>query len=229
VNLHHLLTFNFAQFAHSLVGTRPLLKATYYVGAVRTDGTAKTQHLFNHQRQLFAHLRTQSFTYSLGYLLKDRKGVFHEKGVDVNIAVDVLVAAYENVCDRLSLVSSDTDLIPAIAKAQEKGIIVVYVAFSHQVSKALLAACRVLPLTTVDNSDLSPFRLTASADSPYDMETIAATHFKQRGFLWPSMCLCSCWWSASSSVWRCCGVWIGSLFGLPPQEKRPSAARFIVC
>jgi uncharacterized LabA/DUF88 family protein len=61
--------------------------------------------------------------FSLGYLLKDRKGV------DVNIAIDLLVAAYENLCERLYLVSSDTDLIPAIAKAQEKGITVVYVHF----------------------------------------------------------------------------------------------------
>ena len=111
LNLHQFLTFNFSQFATSLIGNRALVQATYYVGAVRTDGTAKTQQLFNHQRKLFAHLRKHSFTYSLGYLLKDKKGVFHEKGVDVNIAVDMLVATYENLCDRLILVSSDTDLL----------------------------------------------------------------------------------------------------------------------
>lgn len=39
----------------------------------------------------------------------------------------MLVAAYENLCDRIILVSSDTDLIPAIKKTQEKGKIVEYV------------------------------------------------------------------------------------------------------
>jgi len=147
--------FDFSQFAQSLIGQRRLIKATYYVGAVRTDGTAKTQQMFNHQRQLFAHLRKHRYTYSLGYLLKDRKGVFHEKGVDVNIAVDLLVASYEHLCERIYLVSSDTDLIPAITKAQEKGITVIYVAFSHHVSKALVAACK--ETQTLTKETLVPF------------------------------------------------------------------------
>lgn len=42
--------------------------------------------------------------------------MWDEKGVDVHIAVAILVAAYENLADRIILVSSDTDLIPAIAK-----------------------------------------------------------------------------------------------------------------
>ena len=155
LRLHQLLNFNFSQFAHSLIGNRALIQATYYVGAVRTDGTAKTQKLFSDQRRLFAHLKKHHFTYSLGYLLKDSKGVFHEKGVDVNIAVDLLVAAYENQCDRIYLVSSDTDLIPAILKAQEKGKTVIYVAFSHQVSKALVAACKETQTLTKDT--LLPF------------------------------------------------------------------------
>ncbi len=155
LNLHQLLTFNFSQFATSLIGKRALVQASYYVGAVRTDGTAKTQQLFNHQRQLFAHLRKHQYTYSLGYLLKDRKGVFHEKGVDVNIAVDLLVASYEHLCERLYLVSSDTDLIPAIAKAQEKGTTVIYIAFSHQVSKALVSACK--ETQTLTKETLVPF------------------------------------------------------------------------
>jgi len=47
-------------------------------------------------------------------------GIYHEKGVDVNIAVDILVGVYEDICDRIILVSSDTDLLPAISKAKEK-------------------------------------------------------------------------------------------------------------
>jgi uncharacterized LabA/DUF88 family protein len=67
---------------------------------------------------------------------------FHEKGVDVHIAVAILVAAYENLADRIILISSDTDLIPAIAKAQEKGKIVEYVGFSHKISLAMARSCR---------------------------------------------------------------------------------------
>jgi hypothetical protein len=55
LNLHNLLSFNFSAFANSLIGNDTLIAATYYVGAVRTDGTAKTQALFNNRRRLFAH------------------------------------------------------------------------------------------------------------------------------------------------------------------------------
>ena len=134
------------------------MKATYYVGKVRTDGTPKANQMQANQQRLFAHLKKHNFTYSLGYLLKDKKGVYQEKGVDVNIAVDLLVASYENLCERLYLVSSDTDLIPAIAKAQEKGKTVVYVAFSHQVSKALVSACR--ETQTLTKETLYPFLQT---------------------------------------------------------------------
>src|SRR6266700_7213317 len=149
LNLHHLLTFDFSHFAKSIIVNRRLISATYYVGKVRTDGTAKTQELFNNQKKLLAYLKRHQFTYSLGYLLKS-DGKFHEKGVDVRIAVDMLVAAYENLCDRMYLVSSDTDLIPAIQKAQEKGKTIVYVGFSHQISHALVANCKETQTLTKD-------------------------------------------------------------------------------
>jgi len=43
-----------------------------------------------------------------------------EKGVDVNIAVDMLIAAYENQCDTIYLVSSDTDLYQQLNKLRRK-------------------------------------------------------------------------------------------------------------
>jgi uncharacterized LabA/DUF88 family protein len=82
-------------------------------------------------------------------------GIFHEKGVDVEIAVAILVAAYEDLADRIILVSSDTDLLLAIKKAQEKGRIVEYIGFSHQPSLALVAKCRKSRL--LDKTDLRPF------------------------------------------------------------------------
>jgi 6-hydroxy-3-succinoylpyridine 3-monooxygenase len=149
LKLHQLLTFDFTSFSHSLIGKNKLVSAIYYVEKVRTDGTEKTQELFNKQRKLLAHLKKHQYTYSLGYLLKSG-GVLHEKGVDVQIAVDMLVAAYENHSDLIYLVSSDTDLIPAIKKVQEKGKTVIYVGFSHQVSKALAASCRETQTLTKD-------------------------------------------------------------------------------
>lgn len=154
LQLHNLLSLDFSGFLSSLVDGSKLVGGTYYVGAVRTDGTKKTQTLFNNQRKLLAHLKKHKVSYSLGYLLKS-DGIFHEKGVDVKLAVDVLVAAYEDVCDRIYLVSSDTDLLPAIKKAQEKGKKVEYVGFSHKPSVALVKNCDETTLLKKD--DIAPF------------------------------------------------------------------------
>jgi hypothetical protein len=66
MRLHNLLSFNLSSFAISLIGSNTFAAATYYVGAVRTDGTPKTQELFNNQRRLFAHLKKHNVQYSLG-------------------------------------------------------------------------------------------------------------------------------------------------------------------
>ena len=75
--------------------------------------------------------------------------------MDVNIAVDILVAAYENICDRIIIVSSDTDLLPAVKKAKEKKKIVEYIGFSHMRSYAMVNNCSKFTLLT--KKDLQPF------------------------------------------------------------------------
>ncbi|MEK7559559.1 MAG: NYN domain-containing protein [Patescibacteria group bacterium] len=154
LKLHNLLDFDFSSFALKLAEKDKIIHATYYTGKIRTDGTRHTQRLFDNQRKLLAHLRKHNFNYSLGYLLKS-DGKFHEKGVDVNIAVDILVAAYENICDRIIIVSSDTDLLPAVKKAKEKKKIIEYVGFSHMRSHALINNCSKYTLLT--KKDLLPF------------------------------------------------------------------------
>lgn len=136
----NLLQFNFSEFAKYLCGNNKLTRKVYYVGAVREDPKVpETKKILADQQRLLARLKQQGFNYSLGYLLKTDR--YHEKGVDVNIAVDILVGAYQNNYDRVVLVSSDTDLLPAILKAIEKGKIVEYVGFSHQPSLALIKNC----------------------------------------------------------------------------------------
>ncbi len=139
---------------NNLSGENAIVSSTYYVGRIRTDGTEKTKTLFDNQQRLLGHLKNHHLRYALGYLLKTGD-VYHEKGVDVNIAVDVLSAAYENRCDRIILVSSDTDLLPAVNKAKAKGKIVEYVGFSHKPSVAMVARCNESRLLKKD--DLLPF------------------------------------------------------------------------
>lgn len=154
LKLHNLLEFDFSKFAVKLAGKDKIVHATYYIGKVRTDRTKRVNIIHANQQKLFAHLRKHNFNYSLGYLLKS-DGRFHEKGVDVNIAVDILVATYENICDRIIIVSSDTDLLPAVKKAKEKKKIVEFVGFSHMPSYAMMNNCSKYTLLT--KKDLLPF------------------------------------------------------------------------
>lgn len=59
------------------------------------------------------------------------------------------------MCDQILLVSSDTDLLPAIRKAKEKGKTIEYIGFSHQPSLAMIANCSKSRLLT--KSQLIPY------------------------------------------------------------------------
>lgn len=149
LGLHDLLHFDFEKFSKFLAKSSNIVGARYYVGRIRQDGTKKSQALFSAQQKLIGILKKSKYRYCLGYLLKN-DGVYHEKGVDVQIAVDIMIAAYENQCDRIILVSSDTDLSPAIKKAQNKGKIVEYIGFSHLPSVAMVSFCQESRLLTKD-------------------------------------------------------------------------------
>ena len=154
LKLHNLLKFNFGEFAKFLARSGEIVGSKYYVGRVRQDGTVAADKMLANQQILFENLKYHKFQYVLGYLLKS-DGVYHEKGVDVHIAVDILVATYEDICDRIILVSSDTDLEPAIKKAQDKGKIIEYIGFSHKASVAMVRFCSESRLLTKE--DLLPF------------------------------------------------------------------------
>jgi uncharacterized protein (TIGR00288 family) len=78
-----------------------------------------------------------------------------EKGVDVQIAVDLVSGAYENHYDRVILMSSDTDLLPALEKVRSKGKKITYVGFSHKPSHALIEYSDIRRLLT--REDLEQF------------------------------------------------------------------------
>lgn len=62
---------------------------------------------------------------------------FQEKGVDVGLAVDIVADSLKNQVDCVILVSSDTDLAPAIKIAKGAGKRVTYVGFDKQITRLL--------------------------------------------------------------------------------------------
>lgn len=155
LGIRHQLDFDFKSFGDYLAGERVVAEKKYYVGAIREDRTdPKTKELLANQQRLLGKLKYQGFVYELGYLLKSDHR-YHEKGVDVKIAVDMVSGAYKNTYDHFVLVSSDTDLIPAIQEAQSKKKSVEYVGFSGSVSVALVRNCT--EVRTLKKEDLKKF------------------------------------------------------------------------
>ncbi|MFH1187470.1 MAG: NYN domain-containing protein [bacterium] len=134
LHFKNLVKFNFRGLAEWLSRDRKIISCRYYIGVVRSkENDKRGQKLRRDQQKLFAHLKSpkQNFIIKKGYLMKN-DGVYHEKGVDVELAVDLLVGAYENIYDTAILISSDNDLIPAIRKVKYLGKEVEYIGFAHQ-------------------------------------------------------------------------------------------------
>jgi len=154
LELSNLLSFDYKKFAEWLAGGRKIFCACYYIGAVREqEGNQRSKELLQNQHRLFARLKGAGWKIYLGYLLKTNG--YHEKGVDVRIAVDLLVGAYENLYDTAILVSSDTDLLPAMAKVRQLGKKIEYVGFGHRPSFAMQAKANISRLIVA--SDVKKF------------------------------------------------------------------------
>jgi len=136
------IRYNYRELIMSLLHDDETLKyAGYYVGVVRdtkrTKNHEKTLELVKNQQKLFDQLRHQKLDIAKGYLL-ERDGRYFEKGVDVRLAVDIVTMAQAKQYDIGIVISSDTDLIPAMQAAQKLKRTIVYVGFEHQPSLALI-------------------------------------------------------------------------------------------
>jgi len=158
INIHNTLKFDYKKFAGWLADGRDIIACKYYVGVIKFDphNPAKSQKRVSNQQRLFSHLEKQNIKVVRGYLMKN-EGIYKEKGVDVRIAVDLLSGAYENQYDTFILISSDTDLIPAIQKAISLGKNVEYVGSSYGPSFGLIKTVSESKLLT--KRDLTEFEV----------------------------------------------------------------------
>jgi len=149
LKLKNLLNFDYERFSQFLVGKRKLVLKKYYIGAIREESNnLKSRELMAGQQKLLGKLQKGGWQIGFGHMLKTDN--YHEKGVDVLIAVDLLVGAYEDIYNTVILVSSDTDLIPAIEKARSMKKKIEYIGFSHKPSYGLIANSDVRRLLIKD-------------------------------------------------------------------------------
>ncbi|MBU2025654.1 MAG: NYN domain-containing protein [Patescibacteria group bacterium] len=139
LKIFNTANFDYSGFAKWLARKRKIISNRYYVGVIRADkNDKKGQSLRANQQKLFARLKRKEFCIKGGYLMQN-EGKYHEKGTDVKIAVDLLAGAYEDYYDSAILISSDTDLIPAIKKIRQLGKRVEYIGFAHKPSFGMQA------------------------------------------------------------------------------------------
>ena len=150
----HLTNFSYVELA-KFVSKSDINEIVYYVGEIKKyPGNKKSQILYSNQQVVFTNLRNQKIDIKTGYLLLSN-GKYHEKGVDVQIAVDIAYGAAKENYDICYLISSDTDLLPAIKTAQIEGKKIVYVGFKRYESRAMMNNCSSFLL--LNKNDLEQF------------------------------------------------------------------------
>ncbi|HNX10813.1 MAG TPA: NYN domain-containing protein [bacterium] len=135
------LNFSFKNFTNFLAGDREITEMgkRFYIGTVREkEGDKHSKMAMAEQTSLFSILKKENWQIKTSKL-RDRlekliidertvdcekilkKGIHciefnrqREKGIDVKIATDLIIGAMDDKYDTAVLVSSDTDLIPAI-------------------------------------------------------------------------------------------------------------------
>jgi len=125
---YSLLKFNFGKFCEWLSEPNQLVEIHYYLGAVkRRINDEKSEKMYADQQRLFRKLQSQNIIISLGQLIRHPDKTYHEKGVDVRLAVEMIRFARQNKYDIAYLLSSDTDLVPAVEEIQSIGKEVYYI------------------------------------------------------------------------------------------------------
>lgn len=131
-------SIDYYYFAQKLVGDRKYIRTYYYnVPLNPKEDPVK----YSNQQKFFNKLRnTPYLTLKLGRLEKRPSG-YIEKGIDINIAVDMLKLAINNAYDTAILVSSDGDFAPVIEAVKEWGKHVENAYFKEGCSFHLKSAC----------------------------------------------------------------------------------------
>jgi len=136
----HLTNFDYRKLA-KIVTSSDNCQTQYCVGEIKREkDNAKSEKMYAGQQSLFYSLEKQGIEVIKGFMLKTG-GIYQEKGVDVRIALNILKGALKNDYDECYVISSDTDIIPAIKDAKNEGKKIVYVGFEDFISQAMKNNC----------------------------------------------------------------------------------------
>lgn len=136
----HLTSFNYRGLAEKIAENKNV-EIEYCVGEIiQKKHNEKSFKLYANQQALFYNLEQQKIMIKKGFMLYSNL-CYHEKGVDVQIALDIAVGALKNKYRKCYIISSDTDILPAILVAKDEGKEIIYVGFDKSISRMMRAKC----------------------------------------------------------------------------------------
>ncbi len=137
------MEFDYKNFCQWLCRDFELVEIRYYIGVVnRKNKNKKSEKLYNNQQKLFRELQKQNIVIILGQLIQHSDKTYHEKGVDVKLAVEMIKFAREDRYDMAFLLSSDTDLEPAVEEILKYNKKVKYIGTTDKQSFGLTKSCK---------------------------------------------------------------------------------------
>jgi uncharacterized LabA/DUF88 family protein len=110
-----------AKLGDALAAGRPLVQIHFYTASV-TQEMGET--LYAGQQRFFAHLKQEPTVQLWTGRMVKTNGVWHEKGVDVQLATHLVAKAHRDEYDIAVLVSGDSDLVPAVVEVRQMGRLV---------------------------------------------------------------------------------------------------------
>lgn len=140
--------YNFKGLLDKVLKGLQIDQKVFYFARVKEhqDNKEKLKQLIEEQRLLKTHLEKLGFEVILsgrvrGQWEEGQDGkkalVFKEKGVDVKVAVDMVILACDKKVKEIIFGSSDSDLQPAIKEVRDRKVSCVYLGFESQPNKGL--------------------------------------------------------------------------------------------
>ncbi|MCS6769693.1 MAG: NYN domain-containing protein [Candidatus Caldarchaeum sp.] len=118
---------------------------TYYYNCMPYQSNPPTREeseRYSNKRRFIQYLqRLPRFQVRLGRLRKTASGEFEQKGVDVQLAIDLVELAAVRTIRKAVLIGGDADYVPPVKKARDFHVIVELYYHSRHVSDELFDAC----------------------------------------------------------------------------------------
>lgn len=121
--------FDYRRFVDSIIPANTIVSRRYYIGVFQEEFA----RFFKKQQRFLKFIKSDPQGFLVrGGMVRKKGDTFQEKGVDVLLAIDLVIGAARDEYDTAVMVSSDSDLVPAIEFVRSCGKQIVYVAFKSR-------------------------------------------------------------------------------------------------